>query len=84
MAFFITSASYGCICAINSTNKLPEAICCCLETFNVYVVLLTLFCIIVHKLSWSLVLTSGTFSLFLNSLPGAFIVYKHVMFVVCW
>ena len=29
---------------------LPEAICCCLETFNVYVVVLMLFCIIVNKL----------------------------------
>ena len=28
------------------TNILPEAICCCLETCNVYVVLLTSFCII--------------------------------------
>ena len=28
------------------TNILPGAICCCLETCNVYVVLLTLFCII--------------------------------------
>ena len=27
------------------TNILPEAICCCLETCNVYVVLLTSFCI---------------------------------------
>ena len=27
-------------------NILPEAICCCLETCNVYVVLLTLFCIV--------------------------------------
>ena len=30
------------------TNILPEAIYCCLETFNVYVMLLTLFCICVH------------------------------------
>ena len=42
---------------------LPEAICRCLETLNVYVVLFTLFCIIVHKLSWSLVLTSVSYSL---------------------
>ena len=40
---------------------LPEAICCCLETFNVYVVLLMLFCIIVNKLSWPLLLTLGTY-----------------------
>ena len=39
---------------------LPEAICCCLETFNVYVVLLMLFCI-VNKLSWPLLLTLGTY-----------------------
>ena len=53
---------------------LPGAICCCLDTCNVYVVLLTLFCIIMHKLSWSLVLTSvviGTFSLLLKVLPEA-------------
>ena len=30
------------------TNILPEAICCCLETCNVYVMLLTLFCICTH------------------------------------
>ena len=40
---------------------LPEAICCCLETFNVYVVLLMLFCIVVNKLSWPLLLTLGTY-----------------------
>ena len=70
----LIKASYGYIFAI--TNVLPVAICCCLDTCNVYVVLLTLFCIIVHKLSWSLVLTScqlviGTFSLILNLLPEA-------------
>ena len=65
----LIKASYGYIYAI--TNILPVAICCCLDTCNVYVVLLTLFCIIVHKLSWSLVLTSGTFSLILNLLPEA-------------
>ena len=43
------------------TNILPEAICCCLETFNVYVVLLMLFCIIVNKLSWPLLLTLGIY-----------------------
>ena len=36
------------------TNILPEAICCCLETRNVYVVFLMLFCIIMYKLSWPL------------------------------
>ena len=49
-AFFVTSADKSQIFML-FTNILPEAICCCLETFNVYVVLFTLFCIIVHKLS---------------------------------
>ena len=65
----LIKASYGYIYAI--TNILPVAICCCLDTCNVYVVLLTLFCIIVHKLSWSLVLVIGTFSLIFNLLPEA-------------
>ena len=47
-AFFVTSADKSRIFMV-FTNILPEAICC--WTFNVYVVLLTLFCIIVHKLS---------------------------------
>ena len=60
------------------TNILPEAICCCLETFNVYVVLLTLFCIIVHKtFMLTPVITIYCLRLFV-------IVYKHVMFVVGW
>ena len=49
-AFFVTSADKSQIFML-FTNIMPEAICCCLETFNVYVVLLMLFCIIVHKLS---------------------------------
>ena len=68
-AFFVPSADKSQLWAI--TNILPVAICCCLDTCNVYVVLLTLFCIIVHKLSWSLVLTSVRFSLILNLLPEA-------------
>ena len=56
LSLVLIKVSYGYIYAI--TNILPVAICCCLDTCNVYVVLLTLFCIIVHKLSWSLVLTS--------------------------
>ena len=47
-ASFVTSADKSQIFML-FTNILPEAICCCLETFNVYVVLLTLFCIIVHN-----------------------------------
>ena len=63
LAFFVTSAdkSHLCVIFMLFTNILPEAICCCLETFNVNVVLFTLFCIIVHKLSWSLVLTSVSY-----------------------
>ena len=62
-AFFVTSADKSQLWVIFMlfTNILPEAICCCLETFNVNVVLLTLFCIILHKLSWSLVLTSVSY-----------------------
>ena len=62
-AFFVPSADKSQLWVINAiTNILPVAICCCLDTCNVYVVLLTLFCIIVHKLSWSLVLTSDSVS----------------------
>ena len=59
LSLVLIKASYGYIYAI--TNILLVAICCCLDTCNVYVVLLTLFCIIVHKLSWSLVLTSVSY-----------------------
>ena len=41
-------------------GRLPEAICCCFVCGVVDV-----FCIIVHKLSWSLVLTSVSYSLLL-------------------
>ena len=59
-AFFVPSADKSQLWVIYAITNiiLPVAICCCLDTCNVYVVLLTLFCIIVHKLSWSLVLTS--------------------------
>ena len=61
-AFFVPSADKSQLWVIYAvTNILPVAICCCLDTCNVYVVLLTLFCIIVHKLSWSLVLTSVSY-----------------------
>ena len=63
---------------------LPEAICCCLETFNVYVVLLMFFCIIVNKLSWPLLLTLGTFSFFIHLSPKAIYLLLHVIFMVCW
>ena len=43
LVFFVTSADKSQLFAINII--LPEAICC-LETLNVYVVLLMLFCII--------------------------------------
>ena len=43
LAFFVTSADKSRIFML-FTNILPEAICC-LETLNVYVVLLMLFCI---------------------------------------
>ena len=62
LACFVTSADkrqlwvYLCYLLI----ILPEAICCCLETFNVYVVLLMLFCIIVNKLSWPLLVSLST------------------------
>ena len=61
-AFFVPSADKSQLWVIYAiTNILPVAICCCLDKCNVYVVLLTLFCIIVHKLSWSLVLTSVSY-----------------------
>ena len=61
-AFFVPGADKSQLWVIYAiTNILPVAICCCLDTCNVYVVLLTLFCIIVHKLSWSLVLTSVSY-----------------------
>ena len=44
LAFFVTSADKSQLFML-FTNILPEAICC-LETLNVYVVLLMLFCII--------------------------------------
>ena len=60
-AFFVPSADKSQLWVIYAiTNILPVAICC-LDTCNVYVVLLTLFCIIVHKRSWSLVLTSVSY-----------------------
>ena len=37
---------------------LPEAICCCVETCNVYVMLSTYY---VYILSWALVLTSTSY-----------------------
>ena len=52
------------------TNLLPEAICCCLQTCNVYGTWVTLYCICV-QISWSLVLTSASYSLFGNILPEA-------------
>ena len=62
-AFFVPSAD-KLKAGIFMLLLLPVAICCCLDTCNVYVVLLTLFCIIVHKLSWSLVLTSVSYRYF--------------------
>ena len=44
--FLVTSTEAVMSVYMLFTNILPEAICCCLETCNGYVVLLTLFCII--------------------------------------
>ena len=71
---FVTGAQLWVYIFMLFTNILPEAICCCLETFNVYVGLLTLFCICVQTFMVTCPNISylyGTFSLFINLLPEA-------------
>ena len=47
---------------IGIINLLPEAICYCLQTCYVYGVLVTLPCTYIsYQLSWSLVLTLGSY-----------------------
>ena len=64
------------------TNILPEAICC-LETLNVYVVLLMLFCIIICEQTFMATtnnryILTGTFSYCLRLFV---IIYKHILCV---
>ena len=67
------------------TNILPEAICCCLQTCNVYGVWVTLY----YKVSWSLVLTSASYRythlacLVMYCLRLFVVVYKLVMLMLC-